>query len=199
MSRMHSVLFLAGALALGLLVGPYLRSAPKGDLVTRASWKDIYDTPAALTTGVDAVALVTAERTEPGPSYPGDNGGSPVAYVLNHFTLDQVLKGPLTPGASVTVAQTAELHDDGTVVGIDSDGGPFAAGAQFLVFLNRTPGADTWYVVSYQGRYNIQDGTVKGVHADDPVVNTFHMRPLTEVLNAVAHYSSLDVVRQTTD
>jgi hypothetical protein len=189
MSRLHSLLFLAGALALGLLVGPFFAPAPKTDQVTRSSWKDIYDSPQALLKGVDAVALVHLIGSEPGRIAPGDNGGSPVAYLLDHFAVDQAVKGTIAPGDSVTVEQTAEQHDDGSVVGIDSDGGPYDLGKQYLVFLKKQPGTDRYYVVSFQGRYNIENERLVGVHADDPVVTKLQSKRLADVMQTLTTWT----------
>ena len=199
MSRIHTLLILAGALALGLAVGPHLAPTAAGDLVTRASWKDIFDTPAALAKGVDAIALVTAGSTEPSRSVAGDYDSSPVSFVLNHFIVNEALKGGLTPGAQITVEQTAERHGDGALVGIDSDGGPYVGGQQYLVYLQRQAGTGYWYVVSFQGRYNIEAGRLVGVHAHDPVVQAIQFQTVAQALAAVRGHLGTGVIRGSTD
>jgi hypothetical protein len=195
MSRMHSALVLGLALALGLALGPSLRPAPANDIATRASWKDVFESPAALAQGVDAVVLVTAEGTEPGRTAVGDLGTSPVSFVLNHFRVDEAFKGDVTLGSMITVEQTAEVHADGSRVGIDSDGGPYTAGRQYLLYLQKQPGTDYWYVVSYQGRYNVEAGRLVGVHAHDAVVQAIQFQPSAEVASLVRNQLSSPIER----
>lgn len=199
MSRIQTGLILVGALALGLAVDPRFAPASPSDVITRAVWKDIFDTPAALAQGVDAIALVTAESTEPGRLAEGDNDSGPTAFVLNHFTVNEAVKGDLAAGERITVEQTAETHADGSVVGIDSDGGAYTPGQQYLLFLQRQPGTEYWYVVSYQGRYNIDGGRLVGVHAHDAVVTALQFTPLSEALTTVRGQVDTGIVRDRTD
>jgi hypothetical protein len=199
MSRLQTALILAGALALGLVVGPRFAPASAGDVVTRAVWKDIFDSPAALANGVDAIALVTADSTEPGRVADSDNDGGPTSFVLNHFTVTDAVKGELAAGDRIIVEQTAERHADGEVVGIDSDGGAYTPGQEYLLYLQRQPGTDYWYVVSYQGRYNIDGGRLVGVHAHDAVVTALQFKPLAEALTAVRGTLNTGIVKDRTD
>jgi hypothetical protein len=197
MNRLYSGLILAGALGLGLLLGPALRP-PADDLVGQATWKDVYNTTEQMTQAVDAVALVTARGTEPGRVAESDSPeGTSVHYVLNHFTVDQVLKGALSAGGALTVEQTAEMHAGDQVVGVDGDGGPYEAGRQYLVFLNRQPDTGLWYVVSYQGRYDVQNDRLVGVVGHDDVVLDLHLAPLGDALARLSGYAAgtTDVVR----
>jgi hypothetical protein len=177
---------LLGALAIvaGLTAG---RLVPQGatDLVTRAYWADIYETAPQMVADVDAIVRVRHLDSLPGRTAGADGEGAPMQFVNNYFTVVQTFKGDLVAGGGLIVEQSAEMLDDGTLTGIDSDGGPYTSGREYLLFLKAQPEAGYYYVVSYQGRYNIVGKNLFGVHGHDPVVLSLANRTVGEAIDQV--------------
>jgi hypothetical protein len=169
MTALKLAAVMALSLAVGLIAGPRFLPSSSTEPVTRAAWKDIYQTPKQLIRGVDAVALVRHVSAEPGRVAVGDSDEDTLQFILNHFTVVDAVKGDLTVGSDIVVEQTGEMTTEGVLTGIDSDGGDYTPGSEYLVFLKKQPGTGYWYVVSFQGRYNVIGGMLYGVHVHDPV------------------------------
>jgi hypothetical protein len=185
MAVLRVTIIAALALVAGWVAGPRIRGADAPQPLTRAAWKDIYETPDALIDGVDAIVVARHERSALGRTVESDNETEALPFVLQTFTVERVLKGALSDGVEIDIEQTGEFVADGRVTGIDSDGGDYVPGDRYLLFLMAQPGTGVYYVVSYQGRYNVVSGNLFGVHAHDPVAEMLSHQPLDAVTGSI--------------
>jgi hypothetical protein len=197
MIRKLLVLTVVGiALVAGAAVRSRIMSVDRDDVITRVMWKDIYESPQELVADVDAIVLARMERSRPGRSALGDEGRVRVYYKLNDFTVERAVKGDIRPGARITIEQTAEIDGRGRRVGIDADGGDYSRGSRYLLFLKKQPDTSYYYVVSYQGRYEVRSGVIDSshyaqhVHAHDAVLRAFHRQPLERALQLASDSAS---------
>jgi hypothetical protein len=172
------------ALGAGLVAGRALWQSGPGEVITRASWKDVYEVPADMVRDVDAVVVARFEGSDPGRTAVGDHPEAGLSYLLNRFAVEDALSGDPVAGTTLVVEQTAETGPQGALTAIDSDGGPYAPGATYLLFLKKQADTDYYYVVSPQGRFEVRDGLLDSAVAhlhEDPVASALDRRPLGEV------------------
>lgn len=124
--------------------------------LTKAAWKDVFDTPVAQTRGVDTVVLAQHVGTSPGRVAMGENPDDITPFELNHFVVTRGFKG-LPDGASVTVERVGGTADGETIL-LDADGGPYVTGEEYVLFLNKQTDTDFYYLVNGEGRYSIDEG-----------------------------------------
>lgn len=120
-----------------------------------AAWKDVYTEPAAMMRGVDAIVVARHVGTSPGRiAYSGDAEDA-VPFELNHFVVERGMKG-LPAGSSFTVERVGG-DAGGATVYLDADGGAYAPGQSYALFLKKQPESDFYYLVNDEGRYGIDD------------------------------------------
>lgn len=118
-----------------------------------AAWKDTFDTPGAMMRGVDAIVLARYTGTSPGRVAYSDNPEDAVPFELNHFVVEQGMKG-IAAGTSITVERVGGVANGESVV-LDADGGPYVSGEQYVLFLNKQAESPFYYVVNDQARYGV--------------------------------------------
>ena len=135
-----------------------------------AAWKDTFDTPGAMMRGVDAIVVARHVGTSPGRVAFSDNPEDAVPFELNHFVVDQGMKG-IAAGTAIAVERVGGVANGESVI-LDVDGGPFVQGEQYVLFLNKQAESPFYYVVNDQARYGVDrdrrlvsesEGSVAGV------------------------------------
>ena len=118
-----------------------------------AAWKDRYTEPVAMMRGVDAIVVARMVGTSPGRIAYSDNPEDVVPFELNHFVVERGMKG-LPAGAAVTVERVGG-DAGGATVYLDADGGPYQQGETYVLFLNRQPETNFYYLVNDEGRFGL--------------------------------------------
>lgn len=156
----------AGAgLAAAALIAPRIYTHATAGRAS-AMWAEHFETLGDLSTGVDAVVVATVTGTRPGRVVSTSGGQGALPFTLVDLRLDRAVLGSV--GTSLIVEQTGGQAADRTVY-LDDDGGPYRAGDQVLLFLNRQPGTAYYYLVNPQGRFQVDGGRLRAVAASDPV------------------------------
>jgi hypothetical protein len=152
--------FLAAAAVMALAVAASLGSIQLFDLNENANakrfhtaWKDTYAAPGPMVRGVDAVVMARFVGTSPGRVAFSDNPEDAVPFELNHFVVEQGMKG-VRSGAAITVERVGGVANGESIV-LDADGGPYVAGEQYVLFLNKQPESNFYYVVNDQARFSV--------------------------------------------
>ena len=159
-----AIVTVGAGLAAATVVAPRMLGNPTVTPST-AMWVDHFDTVAELRSGVDTVIVATVLGTRAGRVVEGP-GLTPLAFTLADLRVDRNVAGePLT---GLTVEQTGGRPGDTTLY-VNGDGGPYLPGVQYLLFLNRQPDTDFFYLVNPQGRFAVQGGRLRAVAHDDPV------------------------------
>lgn len=125
--------------------------------MSHAAWKDVYESPAAQIRGVDAVVVARHVGTSPGRVVIGENPEDVTPFELNHFVVTRGMKG-LGEGDPLTVERVGGDANGHTIL-LDADGGPYVPGQEYVLFVNRQPESDFYFLVNGEGRYVVsQDG-----------------------------------------
>lgn len=133
------------------------------------AWKDTYAAPGPMVRDVDAVVLARHTGTSPGRVAFSDNPEDAVPFELNHFVVEQGLKG-VRSGASLTVERVGgSMHGESVI--LDADGGPYVPGEAYVLFLKKQPESDFYYLVNDQARFSL-DGDRRLVPVSDGSVAT---------------------------
>lgn len=149
-----SVLALASSFGVGRVLGVGAGQADTG--VTKrshASW--VYKTtdPARMARDVDAIVLATWVGVSPGRVAHSSNGEDVLAFELNDFTVEEVVKGNGVGGA-LTIERVA-TDQGGRMAVFDHDGGHFVPGTRYLLFLQKQPNTSFFIQINDEGRYVI--------------------------------------------
>ena len=167
-------LSLAMGVVIALAVGYNLRLKSQPTRTFQAQWKDVYRTPGGLIAGADLIVIADHISAEPGRVVGKGEDATP--FTNNTFAVESILKG-VHEDVTLTLEQTGGITADGQVFSIN-DGGPYAPGGRYLLFL-KSGGDGTYYLISHQARYGIEEGDVlEGVDPTDRVVSQLHRRTL---------------------
>jgi hypothetical protein len=172
---MRKILVLSVALVAGVVtavVVGQLVSEPQPHRAV-AQWKNVYRTTGGLVAGADLIVLADHLGAEPGRVVGEGEDATP--FTNNTFAIRQLLRGK-HDGIELVVEQTGGLMADGSVFDIN-DGGPYARGATYMLFLKKGEG-DAYYVINHQARYEVKDDILEGVDPTDAVVARMHGRTL---------------------
>lgn len=120
------------------------------------AWKDTFQAPGQMIRSVDAVVVARHTGTSPGRVAFSDNPEDAVPFELNHFVIEQGMKG-LAHGTTLTVERVGG-DANGETVFLDADGGPYTPGQQYVLFVNKQPESSFYYVVNDEGRFNVEGG-----------------------------------------
>lgn len=131
------------------------------------AWKDTYAAPGPMVRDVDAIVLARHVGTSPGRVAFSDNPEDAVPFELNHFVVEQGMKG-VKSGATITIERVGGTVNGASVI-LDADGGPYAAGEQYVLFLKKQPESSFYYVVNDQARFGV-DREQRLVPASDGAV-----------------------------
>lgn len=131
------------------------------------AWKDTYAAPGPMVRDVDAVVVARHIGASPGRVAFSDNPEDAVPFELNHFVVEQGMKG-VKSGAAITIERVGGSVNGESVI-LDADGGPYVAGGQYVLFLKKQPESSFYYVVNDQARFSV-DREQRLVPASDGAV-----------------------------
>lgn len=157
---------LAGVTVADLMIHQSVESA-------EAMWKQNFDTPRALARSVDAVVLAQALDSRPGRVATSDKGEGPLPFQLVDFEVVHGLRGA-DVGERITVERAGGVDPTGSRVAISADGGEFAHGEVYLLFLKKQDGTPFYYQVNHQGRYHLNGDHFLAAFPDDRVATQLH-------------------------
>ncbi|MBI3650409.1 MAG: hypothetical protein HY231_05110 [Acidobacteria bacterium] len=159
---------------LALTVGHFLTASPTATPTMQAQWKDVYRTPGGLVAGADLIVIADHLAAEPGRVV--GEGEDATLFTNNTFAIESILKG-VHEEVTLMLEQTGGVTANGQVFNIN-DGGAYEPGGRYLLFL-KSKGDGSYYLISHQARYRIEDGEVlEGVDPTDRVVARLHKQPL---------------------
>ena len=182
---MKKIAILSGSLALGVVIalatGHFLIAKPPTMQIVQAQWKDVYRTPGGLVAGADLIVIADHMKAEPGRVVGEGEDATP--FTNNTFVVESILKG-VHEDLTLMLEQTGGIAADGQVFNIN-DGGPYEPGSRYLLFL-KSRGDGSYYLISYQARYRIDEGEVlEGVDPTDRVVSRLHKLTLDRGRNEI--------------
>ncbi len=172
----------AGLALVWVAVPGLLPRLPAGDgtqPTLRAHWADDYRNLREMVGGVDVVVVATNVLSQPGRVEDADTG-NPLPFTNQFFRSEQVLKGQV--GGNFVVEQTGGSVG-GAVLSID-DGGPYSPGSRYLLFLNKQPDTDMYYLVNPQGRFLNEGGQMRAAQRG-AASNTLHGRTEADAIALV--------------
>jgi hypothetical protein len=152
--------------ATALAAGHFAEPRP-ATLQARVQWAEVYSSPGGLVAGADLIVVARHLTAQPGRVV----GTTPFTY--NGFQIERTIKGA-HEGDDLVVEQTGGRMADGMTLTID-DGGAFAPGRSYLLFLKAQGENGVYYQINHQARYEIgADGLLHGVDPTDRVVAAFN-------------------------
>lgn len=164
-------------LATGVTIADHLIHKPVA--YAEAAWKQVFDTPRALSDATDAVVLAQAIDVAPGRVALSDKGEGPLPFQLVEFEVIYGLRGAAA-GERLTVERTGGVDPSGRNVKITADGGEFVPGEVYLLYLKAQPETDRYYQINHQARYHLKGDHLMAVAPDDPVATRLHGVSLEE-------------------
>ena len=171
-----TVLVVVGGFAAALLLAPYAGVGADDGPVMRAAWAQHHGSLPELIQGVDIIVYGTVLGSRPGRTV------SRIPFTLVDLLVQQAFGGRV--GTVITVEQTGgDLYDQ--AVYIDGDGGPYVPGQKVLLFLNKQPDTEYFYLVNPQGRFSLNGGRLLAVANDDPVAQQLSTMELGQVLGMI--------------
>lgn len=146
---------------------------------TQASW--VYKTtdPVRMARDVDAIVLATWVGVSPGRVAYSSNGEDVLAFELNNFTVEDVIKGNGV-GGSVTIERVA-TDQGGRMAIFDHDGGHFVPGTRYLLFLKKQPETSFFIQINDEGRYVIDGRGQLRSSGSGTVANALRGRSFADV------------------
>lgn len=172
--------------AVGLVAGVTLadRVLHRPVQSAEAAWAEVFKSPAGLARSVDVIALAQAVGVAPGRVAFSDKGEGPLPFQLVDFEVLHGVKGA-APGDRFTVERAGGVDPSGRAVVITADGGDFAPGEVYLLFLKQQPDGAYFYQVNDQGRFQLKGNHFMAVSPDDPVATRLHGSTLEQGLARV--------------
>lgn len=166
-------LFLSLVLVPRIVPDPHARSvAPQGG---KAHWAKHYSSLGEMIADVDAIVLARHLDAQPGRVEDADT--DPLPFTNNRFQTIRAIKGDV--GKTFVVEQTGGTIA-GAVYSID-DGGAYAPGDRYVLFLNKQPDTGYYYLINPQGRFHNEGGRLKAA-ARDRVAAQLHGKSEDEAL-----------------
>lgn len=175
-----SVLALTSSLGVGSVLGvdggQVNSGATRG---TQASW--VYKTtdPVRMARDVDAIVVATWVGVSPGRVAYSSNGEDALAFELNDFTVEEVIKGKGVAGA--VIIERVASDQGGRMAVFDHDGGHFVPGTRYLLFLKKQPQTSFFIQINDEGRYVIDGRGRLRSPGSGMVADTFRGRSLADV------------------
>lgn len=150
-----SLLAFAGAFAINRVIGAD-RSAASGAATPRtmAAWAYKTSDAKQMARDVDAIVVATWVGVSPGRVAYSSNSEDALAFELNDFNVEEVIKGRRLVGGSVMVERVA-TNQMGRLVDFDYDGGAFLPDTRYLLFLKKQPDTAHFIQINDEGRYVI--------------------------------------------
>jgi hypothetical protein len=142
----------------GALAGWSVRGSTASDPLragvprSHAVWEYRADSLAQMVADLDAVVLARAEDVRPGRTVLSSRGEAPTQFEENRFTVVAGYKG-LRTGQTFVVERLATRQPDEVV--FDADGGSYASGERYLLFLRQQKDTGFYFVVNDEARYAI--------------------------------------------
>ncbi len=138
----------------------------------------------------DVVALVTVQETFPGRVVVVNEGEDKLPYQMVEFTVDQAVKGGVVAGDRYMLERAGGMDPDGIYHNIDADGGEYASGTQYLLFLKwQENNSGMFYLVNDSARYEVRGNRLIGLDPDDAVTAQFHNRRVKRTVNLLRSWN----------
>lgn len=128
---------------------------------------------------VDAIVVATWLGVSPGRVAYSSRGEDVLAFELNDFTVEEVIKGTGV-GGSLTIERVA-TDQGGRQAVFDHDGGHFVPGTRYLLFLKKQPETSFFLQVNDEGRYVIDGRGRLRSSGSGAVADALRGRSLEEV------------------
>ncbi len=173
---LFAAVFAGSGVVMGAIIGPMLSPSPSG-IRMAAMWANSYSSLEEMRGAVDAVVLATVIRTYPGRTVLTSNGENVLPFTLVDLRVNEVLRGEVP--AEITLEQTGGERDG--LVYFADDGGDYQVGAEQLLFLNRQPDTDYYYLASPQGRFHVNAGIMTAAVIDEPLAAELSHRDVASV------------------
>ncbi len=153
----------------------------RGPISTRAFASWVYKTndPAKMARDVDAIVVARWVRVSPGRIAYSSNAEDALAFELNDFAVEEVIKGTGV-GGFLTIERVATDQDGRTAV-FDHDGGPFVSDTRYLLFLKKQPETSFFIQINDEGRYVVDSSSRLRTSGSGKVADAFGGRRLAEV------------------
>jgi hypothetical protein len=153
----------------GVIAATTVRTLPEtaGHRVPRAQALWVYQasTAAQMAQDVEAVVLARHRAVRPGRTVLSSRGEAPLAFELNEFVVVRAFKG-MSTGERFTLERVATQQLRHSVP-FDADGGAYARGQQYFLFLGSQPNTGFYILVNDQARYALGvDGRLQGIRHD---------------------------------
>jgi len=151
-----------------------------------AAWKQVYSTADGLIDGVDTIVMAEAVSILPSRIAVSDGSRDELPFELVAFRVSSPFKDASKDGL-IYVERVGGLDSKGRPINIDYDGGSFAIGKSYLLFLKRQEDGPFYYQVNDQGRYDVIDNELipVGETEGDEVKEFFKSRTSNEALEKV--------------
>jgi hypothetical protein len=102
----------------------------------------------------DAIVVADARATFPGRQAYSDTGEAHLPFQVIQFHVKDAIKGA-APGEQLYVERAGGTDLEGDTVEFDFDGGAYAQGASYVLFLKRKPEDELYYVINDEARYDV--------------------------------------------
>lgn len=146
---------------------------------SHAAWAYKTTDPARMARDVDAIVVATWLGVSPGRVAYSASGEDSLAFELNDFSVEEVIKGQGV-GGSLTIERVAS--DQGGRIGIfDHDGGHFVPHTRYLLFLKKQPESSFFIQINDEGRYVIDGRDRLRTRGTGRVADAFRGRTLANV------------------
>lgn len=149
--------------------------------VTRAHAAWVYKTtdPVRMARDVDAIVVATWTAVGPGRVAYSSTGEDALAFELNDFAVEEVIKGTGIRGAIVLERVAADQGERRVI--FEPDGGHFVPHTQYLLFLKKQPDTPFFIQINDEGRYVIDGQNRLRTPATGQVADALRGRTLADV------------------
>jgi hypothetical protein len=175
-----AAVFAGGGVVTGAIVGPML-SSPPNSVHMAAMWANNYSSLGEMRGSVDAVVMTTVLRTRPGRTVMTSFGKNVLPFTLVDLRIDEVLRGDVPK--RITLEQTGGARDG--LAYFANDGGDYEVGSKQLLFLNRQPDTNYFYLASPQGRFHVHADRLTAAVLDEPLAVEISGRNVASMRRAI--------------
>lgn len=153
--------------------------------LSHMSWKDVYRDPVDAVQDVDVIVHARLAGTSPGRVAYSSDPSDYVPFELNHFIVEETLKGELPSGQSLVVERAGGVVNGMKMV-VDADGGDFETGNDYVLFLKAQPDTGYYYQVNDEGRYHVDShGTLHRAAGNGAVTAAIEGKSIAELRSFV--------------
>lgn len=151
----------------------------------KAHWAQNFKGLDEAVRGVDLIVLAKVEKVSKGRTALSDAGtkGS-IEYNAIDFQVERILKGKYKR-LTLTLEQTAGVWTARNRKMSIDDGGSYKEGERYILFLNKQPKKNIYYLVNSQGRFNFKGDKLCATLPGDPVACCLHGASETDALKVI--------------